>query len=197
MMRDPTLADLPAILRAQNDAATALAAIGVRPWTADEALGRLENSLHPRGQFRIRVCELGLPGNRAVHGFTLTKQVRNPPPEPDGTELTIQLIAARVNGTPIRDRLRLRIVALQSLRDLVGHCHNNGLTWRAFTLDDPDDRFAINEIISQKDGIASGVTVEFMMREGIRWRVVRSNNPCMDPADARITWPAETFRETD
>jgi hypothetical protein len=178
-----TAADAAGILVAQNQTAAVLSAASIAPWTAVQVAGILDNASHPRGQFVLFVVD-PIVSEVGLAGFMLAKRYRNQPPEPDPTVLHVQLIACRLAGHPVGDRARLRYVTLSTFKAMHRYCYTNSLTWKARTLTG-DGRFAIEGVIT--DMLPVGITVMDEIRNGVAWRVIRSNDPVINPTS--VPWP--------
>ncbi len=184
-----TMADAAGILRAQNDTAASLQVnIPEFPtWTLDTVMGILDNMNLPRGNALMWVSD-GIIGDAPLAGFLLCMRYRNVPPNPDPTEIDIQFVASRIEGTPIRDRLRLRRVFFGGMMALVRYCHTNGLTWVGRVKKSPPGvtPTLMENVIAEM--AAEGYRVVIETIGGDEYYVIRSNDPVVDPATVR--WPS-------
>lgn len=182
------MADAAGILRAQNDTAAALApTVAHFPvWTIDTVTAIITNMNMPRGNALMWVSD-GIIGDAPLAGFLLCQRLRSAPPEPDPTEIIIQFAAARIEGTPLRDRLRMRRVFFGGMMALVRYCHVNGLTWvgRVRKSDAGVAPTLMENVITEMAAEGYHVVVETI--NGDDYYVIRSNNPVVDPAT--VAWP--------
>lgn len=141
----------------------------------------LDDALSAAPRSLVWVLDGATPGQLA--GFMLADRPGVPDPGPDNRLLTVQLVASRVELTPVADRARFRLTALTTFMALTAYCAAQGFIWRArFLAGGP--HFAIATVLAEMVGNGSRVT----MTADPPWTLVVSHDPVQPVAG--LTWPA-------